>query len=166
MLITPNFPIILGTFIQLIQEIKGVKLPKDKVRRTLKQLEEKRILSLSIIDKQVYVEVENIWNIEIMKYSIQSIFKSKQKHEWKGKWFLVTFDIPEKQRNKRVYLRKFLKIIGFYQFQKSVYVFPFECEKEISLIKKIIEGGKYLSYIVAERIEYETQLKKYFNLPI
>ena len=34
-LITPNFPIILGTFIKLIEEIKGIKLPKLKVKRTL-----------------------------------------------------------------------------------------------------------------------------------
>lgn len=165
-LITPNFPIIIGTFIQLIEEIKGIKLPKTKVRRTLQQLEKRKILNLEIKNKEVYVEVEDIWNKEIVKYSIQSLLELKQKSEWMGKWFLVIFDVPEIERNKRYYLREFLKEIGFYQYQQSVYVFPYECEKEVVLIKKIIEGGKYLSYIIADKVEYETKLKTYFRLPI
>ena len=165
-LITPNFPIVLGVFIKLIEEIKGIKLPKTKVKRTLQQLEKRKILNLEIKKNEVYVEVEDIWNIEIVKYSIQSLLELKQKTKWHGKWFLVIFDVPEVERNKRYYLRNFLKEIGFYQYQQSVYVFPYECEKEIILIKKIIEGGKYLSYIVAEKIEHENKLKTYFNLPI
>lgn len=165
-LITPNFPIILGTFIKLIEEIKGIKLPKLKVKRTLQQLEKRKILNLEIKNNEVYVEVKDFWNTEIVKYSIQSLLELKRKSKWQGKWFLVVFDVPEEERNKRYYLRNFLKEIGFYQYQQSVYVFPFECEKEVTLIKKIIEGGKYLSYIVAEKIEYENRLKTYFNLPI
>ncbi|MEK7597421.1 MAG: CRISPR-associated endonuclease Cas2 [Patescibacteria group bacterium] len=165
-LITPNFPIILGTFIKLIEEIKGIKLPKTKVKRTLQQLEKRKIINLEVKNNEVYVEVEDIWNKEIIKYSIQSLLELKQKSKWTGKWFLVIFDVPEIERNKRYYLRKFLKEIGFYQYQQSVYIFPYECEKEVTLIKKIIEGGKYLSYVVADKIEYENKLKTYFNLPI
>jgi len=165
-LITPNFPIILGTFIKLIEEIKGIKLPKLKVKRTLKQLEKRKILNLETKGNKVYVEVKDLWNTEIIKYSIQSLLELKRKNKWIGKWFLVIFDVPEVQRNKRRYLRDFLKEIGFYQYQQSVYVFPYECEKEVILIKKIIEGGKYLSYIVADKIEYENRLKTYFHLPI
>ena len=165
-LITPNFPIIIGTFIQLIEEIKGIKIPKTKVKRTLQQLEKKKILNLEIKGKEVYVEVEDVWNKEIIKYSMQSLLELKQKTEWSGKWFLVMFDVPEIERNKRYYLRGFLKEIGFYQYQQSVYIFPYECEKEVALIKKIVEGGKYLSYIIADKIEYENKLKVYFHLPI
>ena len=165
-LITPNFPIVLGAFIKLIEEIKGIKLPKTKVKRTLQQLEKRKILNLEIKRNEVYVEVEDLWNIEIVKYSIQSFLELKQKSKWQGKWFLAIFDVPEVERNKRYYLRNFLKEIGFYQYQQSVYVFPYECEREVILIKKIIEGGKYLSYIVAEKIENENKLKTYFHLPI
>jgi len=165
-LITPNFPIIIGSFIKLIEEIKGIKLPKLKVKRTLELLEKRKILNLEVKNNEVYVEVEDIWNTEIIKYSIQSLLELKRKNKWMGKWFLVIFDVPEVQRNKRRYLRDFLKEIGFYQYQQSVYVFPYECEKEVVLIKKIVEGGKYLSYIVADKIEHEDKLKTYFHLPI
>lgn len=52
--------------------------------------------------------------------------------------------------------------MGFYRYQKSVYVFPYECEKEIALIKKIIEGAKYMKYIVADKIEDEEEIKKHY----
>jgi CRISPR-associated endonuclease Cas2 len=90
-------------------------------------------------------------------------FKKKNK-KWDGRWFMVFFDVPEIQRNKREYLRRYLKELGFYQYQKSVYIFPYECEKEVALIKKIVEGAKYMKYIIAERIEEEDKIKRYFNL--
>ena len=90
-------------------------------------------------------------------------FKRKEK-KWNGKWFFVFFDVPEIQRNKRNYLRKFLIKLGFYPYQKSVYIFPYECEREVELIKKIVEGAKYIKYIIAEKIEEETDAKEYFKL--
>ena len=90
-------------------------------------------------------------------------FKRREK-KWPGKWFLVFFDVPEKQRNKRDYLRKYLQDIGFYRYQQSVYLFPYECKKEIDLIKKIVEAAKYTSYIIADEIENENQAKIFFGL--
>ena len=37
-------------------------------------------------------------------------------------WNLVIFDIPEKQRAKRVWLRKQLRLLGFKMLQKSVWI--------------------------------------------
>ncbi len=162
--ITPNFPIILGYLLKLIKEFKGVKIPKKKVRRVLKQLEKKEIIEMEQIGNEVYVKIKDDRNIEIMKYSIKALLELKKKKKWQRKWFLVVFDVPEKQRNKRDYLRKLLRDVGFYPYQQSVYVFPYECEEEIELIKRIVESGKYLRYIVAERVEQEAELKIKFGL--
>lgn len=162
--ITPNFPLVLGGLIKLIEEIKSVKIPKTKLKRALVKLQGKKIIDLEKKGDEVFVKVKNIWAPEIIKYSVQSLLELKRKQQWKNKWFLVIFDVPEEERNKRYYLRSFLKEIGFYQYQQSVYIFPYECEKEVMLIKKIVEGGKYLSYIVADKIEREDELKTYFRL--
>ncbi|MDO8609981.1 MAG: CRISPR-associated endonuclease Cas2, partial [bacterium] len=90
-------------------------------------------------------------------------FKKKKK-QWNGKLCMVFFDVPEIQRNKRNYLRRLLLKIGFYGYQKSVYVFPYDCENEINLIKKIVEGAQYMKYIIAEKIEDELSIKNYFKL--
>ena len=161
---TPNFPIILGSILGIIEEIKGVKIPKKKIQRVLKKLEKKQLIQLERKGSQVFVTVKNKDDVSIMKYSLREILNLKKKKDGKEKWFMVVFDVPEIERKKRNYLRGFLREIGFYPYNQSVYVFPYECEKEISLIKKIVEGGKYISYIIAEKLEHEDQLKVHFRL--
>lgn len=164
-IVFPTLPIVIGSIINLIEESKGIKIPEQKIKRALKNLEKKRILSITQKDDKVYVEIIDKNNISILKYSIKELFEFKKKNKkWLGKWYMVLFDVPEVERNKRVYLRKFLKNIGFYPYQKSVYVFPYECEKEIKLIKKIVESAKYMSYIIADKIENEQEAKIYFGL--
>lgn len=163
-LVTPNFPIVYGGILKLIEEFTKKKIPEAKIKRVLKNLERKEIISIEKKGDQVLVQLQG-WSPTVLKYSLKSLldFKRKEK-KWQGKWFLVFFDVPEKQRNKRNYLRSFLRDIGFYPYQQSVYIFPYACEEEIKLIKQIVESAKYMSYIVAEKIEFEAEAKRHFNL--
>src|SRR3990167_6327094 len=88
-LITPNFPIVVGIFIKLIQEIKGVKLPESKVKRTLKLLEKRQISELYTKNSEVFVKVKEGWHIDMLKYSVESLLELKKKKQWGGKWYLV-----------------------------------------------------------------------------
>jgi len=164
-LVTPNFPIVYASLMKLIEEFKNIKIPKAKAKRVLKNLEKKKIISLGQEGEEVIVKVLDNYNVELIKYSIKQLLElKKRKKSWDKRWFLVAFDVPEKEKNKRNYLRNFLRQIGFYQYQKSLYAYPYECEKEIELIKKIVEGGKYINYIIAERLEKEPELKIFFKL--
>jgi CRISPR-associated endonuclease Cas2 len=60
------------------------------------------------------------------KWTLQNIFNVKWDHFWR----LILFDIPEKKR-MRAKFRRLLKTIGCYRLQKSVYVYPHDCKKEI-----------------------------------
>lgn len=164
----PRRPVIsLGVkeIIKTLKELKNLKVGEEKIKRSLESLEKKEIIDIDEKGGQVLVRLKDKNNLIVMKYSIKAIldFKKKQKN-WRGKWFLVFFDVPEIQRNKRDYLRNYLRKIGFYCYQKSVYVFPYECEKEITLIKRIVQGAKYMRYIIAEKIEDEEKMKTFFNL--
>ncbi|MDH7476312.1 MAG: hypothetical protein QHH09_02465 [Microgenomates group bacterium] len=163
-LFSPNFPIIVGSILKIIEEIKGEKIPRKKAIRVLKQLEKRQLIKIDRKDDEIYVTVRDKDNVSILKYSLKEVLRLKKKKDWQGKWFMVVFDVPEIERKKRNYLRGFLREIGFYPYNQSVYVYPYECEKEIALIKKIVEGGKYISYIIAERLEKEDQLKIFFGL--
>ncbi len=160
-----NLPLLIDNLQGLLKKIKNYQDKKEKVMRILKNLEKKEILDLKEEKGKVTVYLKNKDHPKIIEYSIRSLlgFKKKEK-QWNGKWFLVFFDVPETQRNKRNYLRKFLIKLGFFPYQKSVYLFPYECEKEVKLIKKIVEGAKYMKYIIAEKIEDELKVKKYFKL--
>ena len=54
-----------------------------------------------------------------------NLFKWQRK-KWDKKWRLVIFDLPEKESGKRNALRKKLTNLGFGQWQRSVYVSPYD----------------------------------------
>lgn len=81
---------------------------------------------------------------------------------WDHKWHLVIFDIPDDKRSARDILRQKLERIGFLQLQESVYVFPFDCNKEIEILKNLYYIEQYVQYIIADRIETEVNLLEVF----
>src|SRR3989338_5139930 len=103
-LITPNFPIVYGSILSIIKEFSKKEPSKKQVRRALKNLEKNEIIALEKKGDEVYVSLKGWINPRHVKSSLKGILAYKrQKKIWRGKWFLVIFDVPEKQRNKRNY---------------------------------------------------------------
>jgi CRISPR-associated endonuclease Cas2 len=84
--------------------------------------------------------------------------------KWDKKWRVLIFDIPESRKSDRDKIRNSLLSIGFSKLQNSVWVYPYDCENIISLLKADTEIGDRVLYIIAEAIENEDELKKHFNL--
>lgn len=83
---------------------------------------------------------------------------------WDKKWRIIMFDIPEKLRRLRDSLRLHFKEIGLMELQKSVFVYPYPCSKEIEFILEFYNAKKYVRFVLAEKIDNEFHLKKKFNL--
>lgn len=161
----PVIPLVIKEIINTIKKIKHINVEEKKIIKSLKSLEKREIVNIEEKNNNIFVKLIDKKNPTIIKYSIKAILDFKKKEKvWKGQWFMVFFDVPEIQRNKRDYLRNYLQKIGFYRYQQSVYIFPYECEREINLIKKIVEGAKYVKYIVANSIEDEERIKAYFKI--
>lgn len=58
-----------------------------------------------------------------------------QGKKWDHFWRLVMFDIPKRKRTRDAF-QKTLKRIGFFQLQKSVYVYPFDCHEQCTELMK------------------------------
>lgn len=66
----------------------------------------------------------------------QVLPQHKKPAEWGGKWYIITFDIPENLRRKRDAFREKLKKLGFGQLQASVWISPINYLANIeSLVK-------------------------------
>lgn len=83
---------------------------------------------------------------------------------WDGVWRMVIFDISEKKKKAREALRSKLKELGFRELQKSVLVFPYECEDEVDFICEVFELRNSVRYIRAGYISNEAELKLKFGL--
>ena len=91
-------------------------------------------------------------------------FEFEKPKRWDGKWRILIFDIREKVRRRRDEFRCYLLRLGFKKLQNSVWVFPYECEKEVALLRTNFGIEKDVLYITAEKIENEENLKKEFEL--
>jgi CRISPR-associated endonuclease Cas2 len=77
---------------------------------------------------------------------------------------MLIFDISEKRRGTRDKVRNTLISIGFIHLQDSVWVYPYDCEDLITLLKADFMIGKDLLYVIADKIENDIELHKKFGL--
>ena len=72
---------------------------------------------------------------------------------WDGRWRIVIFDIPERRgKYTRDAMRRKLQKIGFYQLQKSVWVYPYHCEKEVQLLCEVFGINPFVNIITVQSI--------------
>jgi DNA-binding transcriptional regulator PaaX len=100
--------------------------------------------------------------LRALTYNFENM-KIKDK-DWDGKWRFIVFDVPEKFRTGRDALRGKIKKLGFYELQKSVFIFPYKCQDEIEFIIEFFGIRRYVRYGVIDSIDNEVHLKKVFGL--
>jgi CRISPR/Cas system-associated endoribonuclease Cas2 len=88
----------------------------------------------------------------------------KQNKKWDQKWRIVSFDISEQRRVVRDLVRQSIVNFGFVRLQDSVWVYPYDCEELITLLKGHVRVGTELLYIEVSKLENDTWLKKHFKL--
>lgn len=96
-----------------------------------------------------------------LTFNIENIKLSTEK-KWDKKWRIVTYDVPEKFKKTRDSLRCLLKKIDMLELQRSIFIYPYECHEEIRYIVEFYNAWKFVRFIVAESIDNELELKKYF----
>ncbi len=89
--------------------------------------------------------------------------KINKSYKWDGKWRVVFFDIPEKERRARNALREKLRDLGFYEMQKSVFVLPYECQDEINFVVSVLNIKPYVQYAEMTNPTNELSLRRFFN---
>jgi len=100
--------------------------------------------------------IEKLNFIEIEKLKLSTRKKD-------GLWRVIIFDIPEIKKHARKILRGKLIEFNSYQLQKSVYVTPYVCEKEINEILKLLDISKYVQILLAKSLgSSESLVRKYF----
>lgn len=100
---------------------------------------------------------------KIISYNIEKMTIIKP-NRWDEKWRIITFDIPEKFKIARNALREKLNDLGFLKYQKSVFIYPYECKDEIDFIIEFFDIRPFVRYIIAEKFDNELDFQKKFDL--
>ena len=139
---------------------KTGKRDKEVIRRAQKRLLEKGLLTRN---KDGYIKLSEEGEKELRKIE-RNEFKINKPKKWDGKWRLLIFDIPEKMKRVREKVRNTLSSIGFVWLQDSVWVYPYDCEDLVVLLKTDFQVGKSLLYLIVEEMENDRHLRDHFDL--
>jgi len=101
-------------------------------------------------------DILRLWDIEN--------YRLTKPKKWDGKWRMVIFDIPEKKRRVRRQITPLFTQAGMYRLQDSVWVYPYDCEEIIALLKTELGVGKDVLYVIADEIENDKHLRSHFGL--
>lgn len=98
-----------------------------------------------------------------LHYQVKSLKIEKPKI-WDRLWRVIVFDIPEKEKWLRDVFRNNLKRLGFREFQKSVFIFPYPCEKEISFLIKIYNAEKFIKKMIVKEFDGIEKFKNIYSI--
>ncbi len=86
--------------------------------------------------------------------------------KWDHHYRLVIFDVPEKRKGIRDRLRREMQEVGFLRIQDSAWLYPYDCEEFMALLKADLHIGKDVLYAIVEEIENDIWIRKHFNLSL
>jgi DNA-binding transcriptional regulator PaaX len=137
---------------------------EQQLKRSIRALyESKLVREKQNKDRTVTLILSEKGKRKALTYNIDEM-QIKTPASWDGKWRIVLFDIPEKIKGSREVVRFYLKSLEFYEFQKSVFVHPFDCQDEIEYIIENFQLRKHVRFVRADFIDNELHLKKHFKL--
>lgn len=114
-------------------------------------------------DKNGYLILTKAGRTELARKQLAQ-YKIENPRKWDGRWRMIIFDIPEKRRRTRDQIRHTLNNIGFFRLQDSIWVYPYNCEDLIALLKSDMQIGKDLLYVIADSLEGDNILRNHFGL--
>lgn len=143
---------------------KRKRYPKKKVIDTFYNLKRQGLIEIGTKNHQIYIRLTEKGKRKAGWMQIDSL-EIKTPKKWDGKYRFVLFDIAQLKRTHREALRSKLKELGFYCFQKSVWVHAFDCRPEIELLKDFFGlSDNEIRMIEAVNIGNDEALKKFFEI--
>jgi len=146
---------------------KSKKYSKKQMQRAFQNLKYKKLIEIvQESDEKFRIQLTNKGVIRIKDFCLEALTIEKPE-KWDGKWRILIFDIPTRPKiynQAREALRRKIKDLGFYQMQKSVWVYPYDCEDEILFIAELFQVQKYIEILTVEKLLHENELKKKFEI--
>lgn len=144
-------------------ELKRRKRIKN-FQRSFYYLKSQDMIKIEDRGGQIYISLTAKGKKKAGKYNIDEL-EIKKPRKWDGKWRVLIFDIKEKHKIKREALRGKIKELGLYQLQESVWVCPYEFQKEMETLRHFFLLSKNdMKVIVASEIEDDEKVKSFFDM--
>ncbi len=158
------FAAVAGNAIQLLEYLPNEKYNlKYRMKSVAGRLAAKGYVAWVERDGKKYLRITEAGR-KAFAFEQAKVALKNQKKKWDERWRMVVFDVPEKRRNIRVRLCATMREVGFVRLQDSVWVYPYDCEDFIALLKAELRIGKDVLYAIADTIEHDKGLRRQFNI--
>lgn len=142
----------------------GKKRFGEEARSALSRLAGKGFIKFEERDGKKFARITEKGRCALALEEQKAAFRLKRRRTWDGRYRMVIFDIPERKRSLRAALRRTMQQAGFLCLQGSVWLYPYDCEDLVMLVKADLHIGKDVLYTIVEKIEGEGWIKRYFGL--
>lgn len=136
---------------------------RRRIWRTIKYLEEKNRVKIEERDGDQYIHLTVSGRKKLTENTVWELTVDKP-YRWDSKWRMVMFDLPARHNKVRNVFRLKLEDLGFVQYQRSVFIYPYECHKEVHTVAKWYGIDDYVRYIVATEVHDMRRFVKLFDL--
>jgi phenylacetic acid degradation operon negative regulatory protein len=143
--------------------LKDKKFDKREFNRTINRLEDIGMIEKLVNGDELTIKLKPKGTKQATEYALDDI-EIKRPARWDNKWRIVMFDIPENKKIARNAFKRHLDRLGFAQIQKSVYVHPFPCDKEIEYIVGVYALKQFIKYAIADYFNDQNDLIKKYRL--
>ena len=146
----------------IVRELK--EIDRKSIDQAIASLYKSKLVSVKEnVDGKITMLLTENGRIIAQTQNLDNINVIKPKY-WDEKWRIVLSDIPEVHKKARDALRLHLKKMGFFEFQKSVWVYPYNCKKELEFIVEFYGIKKFVRYGILEKIDNDLHLRQNFDL--
>ncbi|MBI4135968.1 MAG: hypothetical protein HY481_00220 [Candidatus Vogelbacteria bacterium] len=137
---------------------------RGRLFRLVKEFKNERLVDYrEKADGEIEITITDKGQLAMLNFNLDKMFIPEPKI-WDQKWRLVVFDIPEKIKRARDALREKLRELGFYEWQKSVFIHPYDCTREIDFLSEFFNIRPYVRLAIIEQTTNEAELLIKFNL--
>lgn len=181
---SPKKTIIKETFLK-IAEVGVLVLPaltspyflRYIVKKYFKEKNKKRVRAITDLRKKKLIDIQEQKDGSIkvcltengkkliLQYELENLKIEKPK-KWDGKWRVIIYDIPHNLRRCSNAFRRKIRELGMYQLQKSIWIYPYECIKELDFLCAVyqIPLEDCVLYFKSEELPKQKEIKHFFNL--
>lgn len=157
MIVVISVPNLASALAQVYPPLRNFR--RKQIARAIYSLKSQKIIGITKHENKDILVLTERGKTKLLKYKFEDLKLPRQK-KWDNKFRLVFFDIPEKYKVRRNIFSKKLRTLGMLPIQKSVWLWPYNCENEVEYLRTVYEIRPFVTCAVVENIELNLKVKK------
>jgi phenylacetic acid degradation operon negative regulatory protein len=138
----------------LIELLGLFGLSGQAVRSTLSRMSQKGWLESRKVGRySFYAQTPKL--LKLLEEGAQRIFQPRC-DPWDGRWYLLTYSIPESKRHLRRRLRKRLLWLGFGTLNQATWISPRDLRVEVEQVLDALHACPYVEFFTAEHLGFSS----------